>query len=53
MSYNNNNSKVPPIHDDNYPNIYNLAQAHLNTHEKMILDKGLKFCPTPKATSSI
>ena len=39
--------------DDNFPNIYNLARAHLNIHEKEVLHKGLKFCPKPKSTSPI
>ena len=33
--------------------IYNLAQVSLSEHEKDILNKGLKFCPTPPKSNPI
>ena len=53
ICHNNNNPRLPPIQEKEYPSIFNIARAHLSTNEKIILSKGLKFCPTPKATSSI
>jgi hypothetical protein len=50
---NNNSKEPPPINDSKYPNIYNIARAHLTTTEKEILNKGLKFFPTPKQASAI
>ena len=55
MKFNNNsnNNSPPPIIDKRFPNIYNLTRAHFSIHEKELLNKGLKFCPTPKPTSPI
>jgi hypothetical protein len=48
IKFNNcNNQNNIPIFDNTYPTIFNLAQTKLTVHEKSVLNKGLKFCPTP------
>ena len=55
MRFNNNvnNNSPPPVIDPRFPNIFNLARANLNIHEKELLHKGLKFRPTPKTPSPV
>jgi hypothetical protein len=51
IKFNNCNNNAPStpilIHEDQYPMLFNLAQVPLSQCEKEILNKGLKFCPTP------
>jgi hypothetical protein len=50
---NNSSHEAPPVNNSKYPNIYNIARADLSTKEMEILNKGLKFCPTPKQPSAL
>jgi hypothetical protein len=56
IKFNNaNNNSSPqeiPVIDPLYPNIFNIAKAKLSIHEKQILSKGLKCCPTPKKANA-
>ena len=50
---NNNTSKPsPPIVNSKFPSIFNLARANLTPYEQSVLNKGLKYCPTPHPPNS-
>jgi hypothetical protein len=50
---NNNNPSIAPIHDPKYPMIHNLARIILSTHEKYVLNLGMKFCPVPQSPKAV